>query len=308
MKLGIDLGGTKIEGAVLGEGGAVLARRRTPTPRHDYAGTVGAVKTLVEALEQEVGRRAPRVGVGIPGSISPSTGHVRNANSVWLIGKPFDADLAEALQRPVRAANDANCFALSEATDGAGAGARVVFGVIAGTGVGGGLVVDGKVIAGRNGVAAEWGHIPLPDPKDDERPGPLCYCGRRGCLETWLSGPALAADFARAVGAGEGDGPSAREISDLAEAGDPEAEAAIARHSDRFGRALGTMINIVDPDVVVLGGGLSNLPGLADRLSAAMRPHVFSDSVDTEIRVNLHGDSSGVRGAAWLWDSEERLA
>ena len=222
--------------------------------------------------------------------------------------RPFDADLQEALGRPVRVANDANCFALSEATDGAGAGAGVVFGVILGTGVGGGLVVNGKVIGGRNGVTAEWGHIPRPCPTAADRPGPQCYCGRRGGLETWLSGPALAADFARVVGAGEGDGPAAREIADLAEAGDPEAEAAIARHSDRFGRALGTLINIVDPDVIVLGGGLSNLPGLAERAQAAMTPHVFSDSVATEIRANVHGDSSGVRGAAWLWDSEERLA
>jgi fructokinase len=308
MKLGIDLGGTKIEGVALSEDGRVLARLRAPTPRHDYAGTVGAVKALVEALEAETGEAAPRVGVGIPGSISPTSGHVRNANSVWLIGRPFDSDLAEALDRPVRVANDANCFALSEATDGAGAGAGVVFGVITGTGVGGGLVVNGRVIGGCNGVAGEWGHSPLPNPADDERPGPLCYCGRRGCLETWLSGPALAADFARTVGAGEGDGPAAREIAELAEAGDPQAEAAIARHSDRFGRALGTLINIVDPDVIVLGGGLSNLPGLADRAAEAMRPHVFSDSVATEVRVNVHGDSSGVRGAAWLWDAEERLA
>lgn len=308
MKIGIDFGGTKIEAVALGEDGGVIARRRAPTPRHDYEGSIAAVAGLVKALEVETGLPAPRVGVGIPGSISPTTGHVRNANSVWLIGRPFDADLAEALGRPVRVANDANCFALSEATDGSGAGARVVFGVITGTGVGGGLVVDGKVLGGRNGVAAEWGHIPLPLPTDDERPGPECYCGRRGCLETWLSGPALAADFARAVGAGDGDGPSAAEIADLAAAGDPDAEAAILRHSDRFGRALGTLINIVDPDVIVLGGGLSNLPGLADRVARTMRPHVFSDSVATEIRVNLHGDSSGVRGAAWLWDEEERSA
>ncbi|MEO0679888.1 MAG: ROK family protein [Pseudomonadota bacterium] len=306
MRIGIDYGGTKIEALALGDGGEELARLRVATPRHDYDGSIAAVKGLVEALEARTGRRAPRVGVGIPGSISPTTGLVRNANSVWLIGRPFDRDLAEALGRPVRAANDANCFALSEAVDGAGAGARIVFGVITGTGVGGGVVVDGRVLDGCNGIGGEWGHIPVPRPADDERPGPRCYCGRDGCLEVWLSGPALAADFARAVGAGEGDGPDAREISDLAAAGDPQAEAALARHADRFGRALGLVVDIVDPEVIVLGGGLSNLPGLPERVFAAMTPHVFSDAVATRIRVNRHGDSSGVRGAAWLWDGEDR--
>ena len=304
MRFGIDFGGTKIEGAVLDSAGDEIARLRIPTPRHDYPGTLRAFAELIGRLEAETGLKADRVGVGIPGSLSPATGLVRNANSVWIIGKPFDEDLAETLGRPVRVANDANCFALSEAVDGAGADGRVVFGVIAGTGVGGGLVVDRRVIVGRNGIAGEWGHTPLPNPTDAERPGPPCFCGRRGCVETWVSGPALAADFARAVGAGEGQGPDPREITEMAEAGDPDAEAALARWTERFGRSLAGVVNVVDPDVIVLGGGLSNLPDLPARLMTAMRPHVFSDTVETAIRVNRHGDSSGVRGAAWLWEED----
>ncbi len=303
-RVGIDFGGTKIEGLMLDLGGVERARRRVKTPRHDYEGCVRAIRDLVMELEMESGLAAPRVGVGIPGSISPATGEVRNGNAVWLLGRPFDADLAAALGRPVRVANDANCFALSEAVDGAGSDGRVVFGVIAGTGVGGGLVVDRKVIVGRNGIAGEWGHIPLPNPTDDERPGPRCFCGRRGCLEVWLAGPAVEVDFARAVGAGEGQGPSTRELAAMAEAGDPDALAAFDRWLDRFGRALGILTNTIDPDVIVLGGGMSNLPFVEERLPAAMRPHVFSDVVETEIRRARHGDSSGVRGAAWLWDEE----
>lgn len=305
MRIGVDFGGTKIEAAALGPGGETLGRRRAPTPRHDYAGSVRAVRELVEALEAETGARAPRIGVGIPGSLSPRDGTVRNANSVWLIGERFDRDLARALDRPVRVANDANCFALSEAVDGAGADGRVVFGTINGTGVGGGVTVARRVIEGRNGIAGEWGHTPLPSPAPEESPGPRCWCGRRGCLEVWISGPGLEADFARAVGAGEGEGPGAPEIAELAAAGDPQAQAALDRLHDRWGRALAGAVNLLDPDVIVLGGGLSNLEGAPERLRETMRPHVFSDVLDTDIRRNRHGDSSGVRGAAWLWDEDE---
>ncbi|HKK34836.1 MAG TPA: ROK family protein [Paracoccaceae bacterium] len=305
-RLGIDLGGTKIEGIALGPGGETLARRRVPTPRHDYDGTVRAVVALAREIEAEAGGApAGGLGVGIPGSLSPGTGRVRNANSVWLNGRRFDADLAEAFGRPVRVANDANCFALSEARDGAGAGAAVVFGVITGTGVGGGVVVRGRVLIGRNGIAGEWGHTPLPNPTDAERPGPLCWCGRRGCVETWCAGPALGREFAAAVGAGEGQAPSAAEIADLAAAGDPVAEACVARLTERLGRSLAGVINVLDPDVIVLGGGLSNLPDLPQGLADAARPHIFSDVAATAIRLNRHGDASGVRGAAWLWNEDE---
>lgn len=308
MRIGVDFGGTKIEAVALDEGGDTLARRRVPTPRHDYEGSVRAVRELVETLEAETGARAPRIGVGIPGSLSPETGMVRNANSVWLIGRPFDQDLSEALGRPVRVANDANCFALSEAVDGAGADGRVVFGTINGTGVGGGLVVNRCVIVGRNAIAGEWGHTPLPHPQGDELPEPKCWCGRAGCLEVWISGPGLEADFARHAGAGEGQGPGAREIEEFAGAGDPEAEAALDRLYDRWGRAMAGLVNIVDPDVIVMGGGLSNLPDAPERVREAMRPHVFSDVLATAVRRARHGDSSGVRGAAWLWDEEEMRA
>ena len=304
MRLGIDLGGTKIEGVALSPAGETLARRRIPTPRHDYPGTVRAVADLARALEAEAGARAPALGVGIPGSPSPATGLVRNANSVWLNGRPFDADLAEAFARPVRVANDANCFALSEAVDGAAAGAETVFGVILGTGVGGGVVVQGCVLVGRNGIAGEWGHTPLPNPTDAERPGPICWCGRRGCVETWGAGPALAADYARRVGAGEGQGPAAEEIAELAAEGDPDAAAALEAHAERLGRALANVVDLLDPHVIVFGGGVSNLPGLLDRVEPAMRPHIFSDVAETALRLNRHGDSSGVRGAAWLWSEE----
>lgn len=305
MRIGVDFGGTKIEGVALAPDGTIRARVRVETPRGDYAGSVRAIRDLVLALEAAAGARAPALGIGIPGSLSPLTRTVRNGNAVWLIGRPFDQDLAEALGRPVRLANDANCFALSEAADGAGAGAGVVFATINGTGVGGGLIVNGRIVEGRNGIGGEWGHNALPNPTDAERPGPQCFCGRRGCLEVWVSGPGLEADFARAVGAGDGQGPHARDIAEMAAVGDPDAEAAFDRLYDRWGRALAVVINVVDPDVVVLGGGLSNLVDAPARIAAAMRPHVFSDVVDTEIRRAAHGDSSGVRGAAWLWDEEE---
>jgi len=297
MRIGIDLGGTKIEGAALAADGTIAARLRVPTPAHDYAGTIDAVAALVGRLETLAGP-ASSVGVGIPGALSPASGLVKNANATWLIGRTLDRDLTSALGRPVRVANDANCFAVSEAADGAAAGAAVVFGVILGTGVGGGLVVHGRPLVGANAIAGEWGHNPLPWPEDGERPGPRCYCGRQGCIETFLSGPGLARDYAPG---GRADGPSAEAVVARAAAGDPGAEAALARYEARLARALATVINLVDPDVIVLGGGLSNIDRLYRTVPELWRPWVFSDRVDTLLRLNMHGDSSGVRGAAWLW-------
>jgi len=291
MRIGIDVGGTKIEAAALDRQGALHGRRRIPTPRGDYAATLDAIAGLVRALDAELGAKPP-VGLGIPGGISPATGLVKGANSTWLIGRPFDRDLEARLGRPVRIANDANCFALSEAVDGAGAGARVVFGVILGTGVGGGIAIDGRVLTGRNAIAGEWGHNPLPWPADDERPGPACYCGKRGCLETFLSGPGLARD----AGA-----PDAEAVVALAAKGDSAAEAALGRYEDRLARGLASVINIVDPDVIVLGGGLSNIARLPPAVVRLLPRYVFSDRVDTPVVPAVHGDSGGVRGAAWLW-------
>jgi len=293
MRTGVDLGGTKIEAVVLGPDGAERARRRTPTPRGDYDAIVRAVRDLALAVEAEAGAAAAALGVGIPGVISPATGLVKNANTTCLIGRPLDRDLEAALGRPVRLANDANCFALSEATDGAGAGAALVFGVILGTGVGGGLVAHGKLIEGANAIAGEWGHNPLPWPEDDERPGPGCYCGRRGCVETFLSGPGLAA--------AHGDGVDAAAIAGQAAAGDGRAEAALRRYERRLAKALATVINVFDPHVIVLGGGLSNMERLYEAAPRLWREYVFSDAVATALRRARHGDSGGVRGAAWLW-------
>jgi fructokinase len=296
MRIGIDLGGTKIEGVALGSDGAELARLRVPTPKNDYQAIVRALVELVASLETKAGARAS-VGVGMPGCISPATGVVKNANTVVLNGKPLDRDLAEALGRPVRLANDANCFALSEASDGAGAGAPVVFGVIIGTGTGGGVVVNGQVLTGPNAVAGEWGHNPLPWPGDDERPGPPCYCGKQGCIETFLSGPGLAADHQRRTGLRlEG-----AEIGARADAGDAEAIATMTRYEDRMARCLATIINVLDPDVIVLGGGVSNIARLYRTVPQLWGRYVFSDDVRTALRQARHGDSSGVRGAAWLW-------
>jgi fructokinase len=295
MRIGVDMGGTKIEALAIGHGGEERFRRRVPTPR-SYAGTLDAVEGLVNAAERETGESGS-VGVGIPGAISPRTGLVKNANSTWLIGRPLDRDLGERLGRPVRLTNDANCFALSEATDGAGAGAYSVFGVILGTGVGGGIVIGGAVLEGASRIAGEWGHNPLPCPSDEERPGPDCYCGRRGCVETFCSGPGLARDHARATG--ETLDPA--EVGRRAAAGDPDARATLDRYVDRLSRSLAVVVNILDPDVIVLGGGVSNLPELAARVQAALPPLVFSDEVATRVLRNAHGDSSGVRGAAWLW-------
>lgn len=295
-RIGVDLGGTKIEAIALGESGAEVFRRRMPTPRDDYRATLQAIAVLVHEAEAVLGVRAT-VGVGIPGAVSQVTGLVKNANSTWLIGRPLDTDLEARLGRSVRIMNDANCFALSEATDGAGAGAASVFGVIVGTGVGGGFVLDGRPVEGAQLIAGEWGHNPLPWPTDEERPGPECYCGRRGCIETFLSGPGMARDHARVTG----EERSTREIAEASLRGDAAARATLDRYVDRLARGLATVVNVIDPEVVVLGGGMSNLPGLADATRTALPPWVFTDEVTTRIERNRHGDSSGVRGAAWLW-------
>jgi fructokinase len=296
VRIGIDLGGTKIEGVVLAEDGALLARRRVPTPRDSYEATVQAIVDLVAHLEEEVGGTAT-VGLGMPGTISPVTGGVKNANSVWLNGKPFDRDLEASLGRELRWANDANCLALSEAVDGAGAGERVVFAVILGTGVGAGLVVDGRVVAGRNGVAGEWGHNPLPWSTADEQPGPDCYCGLHGCIETWLSGPGLRRDHARVTGT---DLPAPEIVAAVA-AGDADADATLTRYEHRLARALAHVVNMVDPDVFVFGGGVSNTARLYDNVPGQIARWVLGNEVATPLRPAAHGDSSGVRGAAWLW-------
>jgi len=296
LRIGIDLGGTKIEAMALDDGGHERFRQRLPTPRGDYDATVEAVATLVAQAERVVGRST--VGVGMPGVVSPATGLVKNANSTWLNGRPLSVDLAARLDRPVRLANDANCFALSEATDGAAAGLPVVFGVILGTGVGGGLVVGGRVVTGANAIAGEWGHNPMPWPEAGERPGPLCYCGRTGCVETFLSGPGFARDYG--AQAGRALDPAA--VVAAAAAGDAVAEAAVARYEARLARGLASIINVVDPDAIVLGGGVSNIARLYERVPGLWAEYVFSDAVVTRLVKAVHGDSSGVRGAAWLWE------
>jgi len=301
MRIGIDLGGTKIEGIAIAPDGCERVRKRIAAPRGDYQQTLDAVCTLVRDIERDAGASGT-VGVGIPGTISPATGLVKNANSTWLIGKPLGEDLPRLLARPVRFANDANCFALSEATDGAGAGAATVFAVIIGTGCGGGVVVGGRVLVGANAIAGEWGHNPLPGPRDGEIPGPPCYCGRRGCIEQFLSGPALARDYREAGG----ESRSAADIAARASAGDALAEAALSRYAERMARALGSIINVIDPDVIVLGGGVSNVERLYTLVPQMWPPYVFSDRVETRLVRAKHGDSSGVRGAAWLWDAASR--
>lgn len=295
-RIGIDLGGSKTELIVLDAGGRERLRRRVPTPRDDYEATVAAVARLVDEAERELGARAS-VGIGTPGAVSRLTGRMKNCNSTWLNGRPLREDLEAALRRPVRISNDANCFALSEATDGAAAGAEVVFGVIIGTGCGAGVVVRGQVLGGPNAIAGEWGHNPLPWPRDEERPGPACYCGKTGCLETWLSGPGLVRD------AQAPDGPplTAADIALGAARGDPACEAALARYEDRLARGLAHVINILDPDAIVLGGGLSNLARLYEHVPGLWCRYVFSDTVQTRLLPPSFGDSSGVRGAAWLW-------
>ena len=302
MRIGVDVGGTKIEAIALDPEGRELARRRVATPARDYAKTIDAVRALVVGLERELGAGRARVGVGMPGAISSLTGLVKNANSTPLNGRPLVEDLARALGREIRVENDANCFALSEASDGAGAGRRLVFGVILGTGVGGGIVHDGRLWLGPNAIAGEWGHNEMPSRTEAGLPDTLCYCGRRRCIETFVSGPALAADHRRRAPEAP---PSldAAGIAALADAGDVAARATMARFYERLAAALATVINVVDPDVVVLGGGLSNLAPLCEELRARLTAHVFSDALTTEVVRNRHGDSSGVRGAAWLWPS-----
>jgi len=292
LRIGIDLGGTKTEIAVLDADGGIRLRRRVPTPGAGYDAMLSMLVRLVTEVEGELGARGT-VGVGIPGSISARTGLVRNANTVCLNGRPLAADLAARMGREVRVANDANCFALSEAKDGAGAGAEIVFGVILGTGCGGGLVIRGREIAGAQGIAGEWGHNPLPWPEPDELPGPPCWCGKRGCLETFLSGPGIARDHG-----GELD---ASAIAEAAARGDARARATLDRHASRLARALATVIDIVDPTVVVLGGGVGQIVGLADAVVQRLPNWVFCDAVSTRVVTPVHGDSSGVRGAAWLW-------
>jgi fructokinase len=296
MRLGIDLGGTKIEIIALDPRGTELLRRRVPTPHGDYRGTLSALAGLVRDTERELGGRGT-VGIGTPGSISRATGLLRGSNSVCLNGRPFKRDLEAELGREVRVTNDANCFALSEATDGAGAGAGVVFGAILGTGVGAGVVVHGRVLDGPNGIAGEWGHNPLPWPGDHERPGHVCFCGRSGCIETWLSGPGFERDHVAATAGAA----HAKEIVARAAVGDAACTATLARYEDRLARAIAHVINVLDPDVIVLGGGMSNIERLYADVPTLWGAWVFSDRVDTRLRRNAHGDSSGVRGAAWLW-------
>jgi fructokinase len=303
MRIGIDLGGTKIEAIVLDEAGTIAFRERRTTPKDDYDGTIEAVADLVAAADRFVGRPCT-VGIGMPGAVSPATGLVKNANSTWLNGRRLGPDLEARLRRAVRLANDANCFALSEASDGAAAGRPVVFGVIIGTGCGGGVAINGGVLTGPNAIAGEWGHNPLPWPVDDERPGPPCYCGKRGCLETFISGTGLAADYA-ASQVGSPTRVDAATVVTRAASGDAIARAALDRYTHRLARGLATIVNVLDPDAIVLGGGMSNVSELYLTVPTLLPTFVFSDRVDTALLPPKHGDSSGVRGAAWLWSLEE---
>ena len=296
LRIGVDLGGTKIEFVALEPDGRELHRNRVATPRDDYEATVRAIKEGVEQIERQLGQSAT-VGVGIPGTMSGITHLVKNANSTWIIGKPFDRDLSAALNREVRCANDANCLAVSEATDGAGAGKRVVFAVILGTGCGGGIAIEGRLHNGPNGVAGEWGHTVLPWMRPDEYPGPACYCGFRGCIETWISGTGLEADYQRATNTKL----RGKEIVAQSEAGEAAALACLGRYEDRLTRSLAQLVNILDPDVIVLGGGVSQVPRLYRDVPKRLKDYVFGREADTPVLVAKHGDASGVRGAAWLW-------
>ncbi|HET9762877.1 MAG TPA: ROK family protein [Casimicrobiaceae bacterium] len=295
LRIGVDLGGTKIEIIALAGDGRELARRRVATPKDDYRAILATVAALVRDCERDLGAIGS-IGVGTPGSISRATGLLRGSNSVCLNGQPIGGDLERLLGREVRIANDANCFALSEATDGAGVGADAVFGVILGTGVGGGIAVRGTVLTGANAIAGEWGHNPLPWPHDDERPGPPCFCGRAGCIETFLSGPGLERDYLRAYG----EALSAQQIAAGAAERDERCDQTMKVYEERLARALAHVINLLDPDVIVLGGGMSNVDGLYANVPRQWGSWVFSDRVDTRLVRNRHGDSSGVRGAAWL--------
>ncbi|MCX7355494.1 MAG: ROK family protein [Alphaproteobacteria bacterium] len=297
MRIGVDIGGTKIEAVTLAATGVIAARERVPTPQGDYAGTVAATAALVHGLQRSLGKPAS-IGIGIPGTHSSVTGLVTNSNSVCLIGKPLQKDLEAAIGQSIRIANDANCFALSEAADGAAAGLPVVFGVILGTGVGGGLVVRGQTNDGHNGIAGEWGHNPLPAPHENETPGPSCYCGRHGCIEQFLSGPAFARDHATAA-ATPLETPV--QIAAAAQAGDSAAQDSMGRYADRLARSLGTVINLIDPDAIVLGGGMSNITSLYEDVPRLWHRYVHAERISTALLPPRHGDSSGVRGAAWLW-------
>jgi predicted NBD/HSP70 family sugar kinase len=303
LRIGVDLGGSKIEGIALDDDGAELARERRATPQGDYVGTLATIGALVNDLERRLGRRGS-VGVATPGALSRGSGRLKNSNSVCLNGQPLREDLERALARPVRIANDADCFALSEATDGAAAGARTTFGVILGTGVGGGIIVDGRLLNGPNGIAGEWGHNPLPAIGAADTPAPPCYCGRSGCVETYLSGPGMAADHRRHTGVEL----SAAQIAQRATEGNTACTATLDRYCERLARALATAINFLDPDAIVLGGGLSNIDLLYTEVPRLWSAHVFSagatDPVLTKLLRNRHGDSSGVRGAAWLWNRQ----
>jgi len=298
MRIGIDLGGTKIEGIALADDGKELSRHRIPTPRDDYPGTLQAIHDVVAYLEQQT-NRSGSVGMGIPGAISPATGLVKNANSTWLIGEPLEKDLEQKLARPVRISNDANCFTVSEATDGAAKDASVVFGVIVGTGTGGGICINQQVVTGANAISGEWGHNPLPWPRDNERPGLPCFCGQNGCIETFLSGTGLTKHFVAAGGKAK----RAQDIITQLEAGEPLAGKIMADYEDRMARALASVINVIDPNVIVLGGGLSNVSRLYQNVPKLWTNYIFSDQVATRLVAPQHGDSSGVRGAAWLWPS-----
>lgn len=296
MRIGVDLGGTKIEAIALGDDGAIAARRRVATPADEgYPAIIAALAAIVRAIEADAGCKGASVGIGTPGALSKASGLLRNSNTVCLNGRPLDRDVAAAIGREVRIANDANCFALSEASDGAAAGLEIVFGGILGTGTGGGVVVRGRVLEGRHAIAGEWGHTPLPWPRDDERPGPSCYCGRSGCVETFLSGPGLARDHGEL-------GIDAREIVRRAERGEARSEAALQRYEERLARALAVVIDVIDPDAIVLGGGLSSITRLYERVPPMLSRWVFSDRCETPILAPRHGDASGVRGAAWLWE------
>jgi fructokinase len=297
MRIGIDLGGTKIEVRALSDAGAELANLRRPTPAGDYEGTVAAIAGLVADVEADLGP-AESIGIGTPGAIDPVTGLLKNSNSTALNGKPLDVDVAAALDRDIRMANDADCFAVSEAMDGAGAGASSVFGVILGTGVGGGIVANGRLVGGPNRIAGEWGHNALPWPRPDESPGPQCYCGLSGCIETFLSGPSLAADHRRRGGADI----EAAQVAGSADHGDPLAQETMAAYHDRLARGLAGVINILDPEVIVLGGGVSNIKSIYSVVPRLWGEYVFSSQVLTRLMPAVHGDSSGVRGAAWLWN------
>ena len=296
MRIGIDLGGTKIEAICLAADGQEIARQRMASPQGDYQATIQAIVDLVGQIEQSEHPEAS-IGMGIPGTISPASGLVKNANSIWLIGKPLHEDLSAALGRPVRLANDANCFALSESIDGAGKDASIVFGVILGTGVGGGVVIKGDLLTGPNSIAGEWGHNPLPWMTEYERPGAVCYCGKTGCIETFLNGAGLSNDYGS-------NSKTAEEIAALADQGDNVANNAISIYAERLARALASVINVIDPDIIVLGGGLSNIEKLYELVPSLWQKWAFSDELSTRLVKNQHGDSSGVRGAAWLWPKE----